>query len=71
MNQKIYTVPEKFAAEARIQRGDNERMYAESIASPSGPMSHSASTGSEYPRSSRTPAISRMIFTSAGSAMAH
>ena len=34
MNQKIYTVPEKFAAEARIQRGDNERMYAESIASP-------------------------------------
>jgi acetyl-CoA synthetase len=34
MNQKIYRVPENFAAAAQINRVDYERMYAESVENP-------------------------------------
>jgi acetyl-CoA synthetase len=34
MSQKIYRVPESFAAAAQINRGDYERMYAESMEDP-------------------------------------
>jgi acetyl-CoA synthetase len=34
MNQKIYQVPENFAAAAQINRADYERMYAESVENP-------------------------------------
>src|ERR1039457_2739567 len=34
MNQKIYRVPEKFAAAAQVNRVDYERMYAESLENP-------------------------------------
>ncbi len=34
MSQKIYPVPEKFAAQTRVTRADYERLYAESIEAP-------------------------------------
>src|SRR5689334_15699181 len=34
MSQKLYPVPPEFAAKARIQRADYERLYAESIRDP-------------------------------------
>jgi len=36
MSQKLYRVPESFAARARIKRDDYRRLYAESIADPEG-----------------------------------